>query len=75
MSHIQMGHLQNIVTTKPTINGAVRSRPLSRLKTCVGVSGCFKSANVSQRANATSATKPLTKVPMTFASLDGNVVV
>jgi len=40
-----------------------------------GVSGCFNGANVSQRAKTIRHAKPLTRVPMTFGSLDGRVVV
>lgn len=57
------------------MNGAVSSRPLSRVKTCVGVKGCLSGAKVSHSANATRVTKPLTRVPMTFGSLAGVVVV
>jgi hypothetical protein len=74
MYHVE-GRDLHMVTTNPTMNGAVSSRPLSRVKTCVGVKGCLSGANVSQSAKATSATKPLTRVPMTFESLDGSVVV
>jgi hypothetical protein len=64
-----------MVTTKPTMKGAVSSRPLFRVKTCVGVKGCLSGAKVSHNANATKATKPLTRVPVTFGSLAGVVVV
>jgi hypothetical protein len=64
-----------MVTTNPTMKGAVSSRPVSRVKTWVGVSGCFSGAKLSHNANATSAPKPATSVPMTFGSFDGSVVV
>jgi hypothetical protein len=45
------------------------------VKTCVGVSGCLRGTKVSHSAKATSVTKPLTSVPMTFGSSEGSVVV
>jgi hypothetical protein len=53
----------------------VSSRPLSRVKMCGGVSGCFSGAKVSQRPKTMRQAKPLASVPMTLGELAAVVVV
>ena len=62
-------------TTASAMHGAVRSRPYEDVKTCLGVSGCFRLPKVSQIANRIRKKKPMQRGAMTWASCDENTVV
>ena len=64
-----------MVTTKPTMNGAVSSLPRSFVNSRVGVKGCLRGTKVSYKANIASRMRPEINVPRTFGSVEGRVVV